>query len=251
MLNSRACFRILSVALLAMLTVTLNLSVADAKPIMVWFHDSDDGKTHIVTKDDEADLWLYWRYNEDGYLEHLEVIPDAGNPNPEDGTTTPGDKETWKALLKQQGGTGYLTPTWQDTPLGTFLADQSIGPVHNPGEGDDEGGLSPSGISFKDPKDLANEVGGEGALGNPGGIDGNGGPIGGQIDNLLRKKGTNGSDDDDDNGAKPSDGGFWGEDMPGPPELVNPATAGALTASQLVEYGQILFELSKLEFLDN
>jgi hypothetical protein len=44
----------------------------------------------------------------------------------------------------------------------------------------------------------------------------------GQIRDALRR-GKKGGGDGDGDGAKPSDGGFWDDDLPGPPELVNPA----------------------------
>lgn len=197
-----------------------------------WSKDNGDV---VIIAQDESDGSLWWfEFDEDDNVIAAQHLGDD-NPNPDDGTTSPGDKDTWAALLKQHGG-GISDPNVEKTPIGRYLAgkNKGINPVHNPSE-DPDGGPSPSGSTgFKDPKDDFYETGGEGHLGDAGGIDGNGGSIGSQLEDLGRRKGTN-KNDDGSNDAKPEDGGLWGPEMPGPPELVNPnPTRGANKSFVLV-----------------
>ncbi|MFQ5733819.1 MAG: hypothetical protein ACE5KM_17920, partial [Planctomycetaceae bacterium] len=175
---------------------------------------NDEGKRTSAHVYDENDKWVASKYYDDD------------NPNPDDGTTTPGDISSWKALLKQKGG-GMQEPGFEKTPLGRYLArkGKGIGPLHNPNGDDSGGGPSPGNrLEFEDPLDDALGTG-IGHLGSPGGIDGNGGPIRGQLKNLGRKKGTGRDPAEGSGGGKPQDGGLWGPEMPGPPELVNPNPA--------------------------
>lgn len=208
----------------AFFALMISLCAANSVLAATWHHvhtDPDTGLKHYVV-DVGNDEWVY-AVVLDGEVVYAEEIELSGNPNPEDGTTTPGDEGMWKALLKQQGGTGYLTPEFEDTPLGGILAGQGIGKgnYHNPGYDEVEGGLSPSSSQFYNPKDFANEEN-YGGLG-VGGFNFNGGPIGEQLKNGIRK--NNGRDHSDDNDEGPDVHPFFDDFMVGPPELINPNPA--------------------------
>lgn len=183
------------------------------------YWDPDTGLGHHVVETDEGD-WLYVITDEDYEVYYAEEIEESDNPDPENGTTTPGDDDSRIALLKQKGGTGYATPAWQDTPLGAYLDKRGVGiaPYHNP-YGDEEGGLSPSSFELHDPSEDALFGDGHGSLGgsllNP-----NGGPIREQLKINGRKKGT--GDDPNDGSSGPQQHPLFDDFMVGPPELINP-----------------------------
>lgn len=185
-----------------------------------WEPDTKLGH-HVVETDDGE--WLYVITDEDYNVLYAEEIEESGNPDPENGTTTPGDRSTQEALLKQQGGTGYLTPFLEDTPLGAYLADHGIGigPYHNPYGDDGEGGLSPSGIRFYDPYEESLDIGGGGSLGSAL-FHYNAGSVGQQLKNNGPKKGTGGDDNGDGDGNSPPGSPMFDDFMVGPPELINP-----------------------------
>lgn len=197
------------------------------------------------TKGENFEIWFDYNkgitvfYGESGKV-YIFYEKGKGNPNPVDGTTSPGDYGSMEDLLKQQGGTGYLQPEWQDTPLGEYLGDQGVDPYHNPSTGDDSGGLSPSNIGFKTPEQLAEEVFAGGGVGSHDGYHSNGGSIGSQLGRAIRTGGSGGDGSSDDD-VKPSVGGFWGEEMPGPPELVNPSPEW--TSEDEIYFQLMLFEM--------
>ena len=195
------------------------LSVTQAAWVVVGFAAGE--------AEDEEAFVIRWMDPETG-VSYVEAVYKDGskaywpdNPNPDSGTTSPGDNEMRMSLLKQAGGLGYLEPSWQKTPLGAALADKGPGHYHNPSDDEDYGGVSPSKIEFFDPRDVYEEMM-TGGVSSGVNLDGNGGSLGGQLEDAIRR-GTKGDNDDNDDGARPSDGGFWGDDLPGPPELVNPA----------------------------
>ena len=84
-------------------------------------------------------------------------------------------------LALQHGGGGIAGPSFEQTPLGSFLTGhgEGVGPVYNPAEdGNYKGSQSASSIEFFTLQELYEEMW-QGA-GYPGGfsIDGNGGSLG-------------------------------------------------------------------------
>jgi hypothetical protein len=130
----------------------------------------------------------------------VEILP--GNPGPDD-NTTPADLDMLILLAKQHGGALEMTTPWGKTWLGQSLNTKGEGlvPVHNPAGMQEDFGAG----------------GGGGGLGFM--------PNGGSVTQQLKNRSGKGSDDggDGDRPDRPEIGGFWGADMPGPPELVNPA----------------------------
>lgn len=183
--------------------------------------EADDEEALVLQwTDPESDVSYLEVFYKDGSKEYFVLI----NPDPTNGTTTPGDESTWGQLAKQKGGHGYLIPVWQDTPLGQFVGDKGPGNYYHPSDEDGgSGGLSPSKSSFFNPTDFAEEMYAGGGVAGGNGFDPNGGSVGSQLKGAIRR-GNNGDDGDGDSGGQPSDGGLWDDDMPGPPELVNPAT---------------------------
>jgi hypothetical protein len=208
-------------AILALTLIAAPRPAAGGGGEVVHAEMDDEGGILVVFYSADEDLYWYTYFSANGDSESEEI--GNINPNPEDGTTTPGDWDSRLALLKQHGGNGMSGPALEETPLGMHLAGKGkgIGPLHNPSNEDAPGGQSPSNSSWWSDKDAFEQMmEGAGYPHGPG-FDGNGGPMGGQIRDALKrgKKGGGG-----DSGMKRSDGGFWDENMPGPPELVNPAT---------------------------
>jgi len=205
---------------LAILCLCKNAAAGYCKTL--WHGSDADGHDYWIIELEHVGVFYvhqdYW-----GNVLEFEEIPE-GNPDPDDGTTTPGDLDSWKQLAKQKGGGGLQGPALSQTPLGKYLAGKGkgVGPHHNP-NGDPDGGLSPSGIKFKNPMEDGFVPGGFGGAGV--GFSPNGGPIREQLGTLKRKGKKNGGDDGSD-GGKPEDVDLWGYGMPGPPELVNPDPGG-------------------------
>lgn len=224
--KSCVCFLVVFACLLGTQVLMSKKVHADSdEPIVSGSVDGYEGWTFEVWDYDDAQLLLLYK---DGELKFAYVMWD--NPNPDTGTTQPGDFDSMIDLAKQKGGSGYLNPSFWDTPLGGFLSNAGIGPAnyHNP-YGDNEGGMSPSSSAFYDPESHVLIVGGRGTLIGSG-FDPNGGPIGDQIVNLGRKKGSNNGDGDSDQDP-PQGTPFYDDFMAGPPELINPNPA----RDQLIE----------------
>ena len=173
-------------------------SAAQDEALFVATYTDEDGVVYELYRwNDETFEWLIYP---DGTI----IIIDWGNPNPEDGTDEGKDLETILALLKQHGGPANPVVDFLGTPLGVALVEggKTIIPIHNPAE------LA----------DLFEDAGGFG--GNAGGFD----PMGGSIQEQLKKaaRGGDGDGDDGDGDEPPTGAGFW-NDLPGPPDLVNPA----------------------------
>jgi hypothetical protein len=153
---------------------------------LIYFED-DDGY-FVLIKGSWGEPWVYVDLGKNG---------NPGNPNPE-GTSGGPDINAMIDLAKQHGSPVVLTVDFSSTPLGLLLGEhgKTIDPYYNPAE-------------------MTNEFDGLGG----GGFDPNGGSFAEQL-----KKASRGGDDDDDNHSDdPTNGdGLFG-DLPGPPELVNPA----------------------------
>ena len=243
--------------MIASLIAAVVLMIVSAQPIQAQFTihythwDLDEETIYWIVEDDGN--FFYIVTDEDIGLIYIEEIEDPGNPNPEDGTTSPGDADTQRALLKQQGGRGYLTPMWEDTILGAWLGNRGIGPgnYHNPSDEGDDWGISPSGIDFKHPMEDALLIGGRGSLA---GIefDPNGGSPGRQVVQNGKKQGT--TDTDTGNDDSPQGSPFFDEFMVGPPELINPNPARGslrhLPGRALAAYDNLLFHLFELSMDD-
>lgn len=230
----RHAHRMIIVAFALMLTLISSRAAQAALEYYATVEDSKGTKYDIYIDNDKGVTAFFGDNGE------VFIFYDDGNPNPVDGTTAPGDYDSMEDLLKQQGGTGYLQTSWEDTFLGGYLSDYGAGPYHNPADGDDSGGLSPhGGTAFKTPEELAEEAFAGGGVDSTTRFDGNGGSVGGQLEDAIRTGGR-GDDGNSDDDVKPSVGGFWGEDMPGPPELVNPSP-------EWTEADELYFQLMLLE----
>lgn len=168
----------------------------DADSGAAWWLDEDSGKIYrgwIEDHGEWGEIVVYWLYY------------DPGNPSPESPSSGEDDLGTRIALLKQRGGAGEVPVDDSKTVLGKELLSRGAGlvPVWNPG-------------------DVMNEsYDGAGGVGGFPGFDPNGGSFSSQLKNAS-KHGSSSDDDHGDDPDRPEDGGFWGDDMPGPPDLVNP-----------------------------
>lgn len=195
-------------ALLGSLSVLSWPSHANADEVHKTTHHNKDGSYNELWYSEENDQYYTKQYDKDGNLKAIYVYMD--NPNPEEGTTTPGDQDSRVRLALQNapiiGIVGDLRdPQVEDSPLGQLLTGQGKGkaPAWNPSDVYYESGF--------------------GGGGGGGGFVPNGGSFGQQLKHMAKKGNKDDGDDDGDNGAKPGDVGLWGPDMPGPPEIVNPS----------------------------
>ena len=168
--------------------------------LVIW--DADTGEAIWV--DDNGNVYQGWIHDDGKWEVIVYWLASPGNPTPDSPSSGEDDLNTRLALLKQQGGAGEVPVDDSKTVLGKELTGRGEGlvPVWNPG-------------------DVMNEsYDGMGGVGGIPGFDPNGGSFASQ----LKNAGKHGSDDDDngDDPDRPEDGGFWGDDMPGPPDLVNP-----------------------------
>jgi hypothetical protein len=192
--------------------------------------EADDDEEYVLLLHD-TETGAYWieAYYKDGTADAWPL----GNPSPDDPSSGgKGDQDMLLDLLKQKGGGGIAGPTLDQTPLGAKLtgAGKGLGPVHNPGADDAPAGQSPSSITLQDPNKIFEEAfEGAGYPTGPG-FDGNGGAMGGQIADAIRR-GKKGGQGGGDNNENPANHGFYDDSMPGPPELVNPAWS-SLTAAE-------------------
>jgi hypothetical protein len=140
------------------------------------------------------------------------VVPEGINPGPDGDEGAPGDLGTLIQLLKQHGGRMALAPAFAKTPLGKRLTEQGKGivPVHNPAD-----------LGFEDSY-------GEG-YGSGGGFNPGGGTPQEQVKRKHAHGKGNGGKGDDGSDLKATDVGLFDDDMPGPPDLVNPNPVGKIT----------------------
>lgn len=189
----------------------LALSIATSRPAEAGWH-----LDNVDYFDDEGDWVEFWSDDEGHILifviedgETIHYIADGfDNPNPEDGSGSEENLDHLQDILKKHGGGLQRLTNIAGTPLGHALLRSGglIDPYHNPGD-----------IGFED--------GGGFGGGRGGGITpGNGSPT----EQLKRRlgKGHEDGDDDDDDGDK-TIVGLFDDDMPGPPEIVNPNPAAA------------------------
>jgi hypothetical protein len=192
--------------------IVLDFAVGEAdddEELVMLMFDTDTGArwVEVYYKDGTADAWP------------------LDNPNPDDPSSGGGgDLDMALALLKQNGGNGLGEQALEDTPLGEHLtgSGQGLAPVHNPSDEDGPHAQSTSSIKFENPAGAYEEMFEGAGYPTAPGFDGNGGSMGGQIADALRRGKKSGSGGDGGN-ENPNNHGFYDDSMPGPPELVNPA----------------------------
>jgi hypothetical protein len=141
----------------------------------------------------------------------IDIGVDEDNPNPDDGGGARGDFESAIALAKQKGH-GMITINPQKFPhwKGQTSRGKGLDPVHNP-----------------DPSSLYQEYEQGGGGGGPGGgFGGDGESFSQWLRNRIKHGGSGGNGDGDDDKDPPPGRVSHGEELPGPPELVNPPTGG-------------------------
>lgn len=168
--------------------------------------------------DEEGD-WIEVMVDENGWVlaivyEDYELIGawtknihDNDNPDPLEGSGTSVDRAQLTDLLKKIGSNYRMTPAFSQTPIGKLLVARGtwLDARHNPAE-----------------TGLTEDMGGGGGGGfNPS----NGSPID-QVRKQANKGNKNGAEGDDGDDLKPGDAGLFDDDMPGPPELINPNPVG-------------------------
>ena len=196
--------------LLAALTVVLAVgftvilpSPAEAKyKLIATVIDQDDGTVFELYMNEKGETYVI-AYETDGTI--------SGNPNPDGSDDGMGlSKEEIIDLARKLGIGGEIEEEFWDSPLGKMVTADGDGliPVYNPGD------------------DLAGYMNPEGGGGGGGGFD----PNGGSFSSQLKKKGGSGGgggsgDDGEDGKGDDSDDPteIGGEELPGPPELVNPS----------------------------
>ncbi|MBC8874750.1 MAG: hypothetical protein H8E44_35470 [Planctomycetes bacterium] len=196
-----------------------------------------DSVKKVDSYDPSLDVYAY--FDADGNLKSYHVYDKKGkhvfskyfdNPNPEEGTTSPGDVGSREQLALQnasiKGILGSLTdPNVWESRVGKHQTGGGKGyvVVSNPGDhvtqgdgsGSSNGGSSSGNLFDEMEREKNTPHQGQGG----GGYDGSGGSLGDYVKGLI-KKGSQGDDDDnDDDGSAPPDP--WAG-LPGPPELVNP-----------------------------
>lgn len=188
----------------------------DGSGMTLVLFDADTGVGWYLGPDGESVWWGIT--SRDGSTTVYYQYYNPGNPNPEDPSSgNKGDSATLQQLLKQSGGRVEMTVQFGKTWLGQNLnaSGSGLDPVWNPG--DFAGGYQHDGY---------------GGGGSGGGYDGTGGSIASWLKNQAGK--GSGADDDGDNPDKPGDVGIFGEELPGPPELVNPNPTRQLSFSTTI-----------------
>ncbi|MBI2253877.1 MAG: hypothetical protein HYU58_04590 [Proteobacteria bacterium] len=196
-------------ALLLAGAVALSLSLATprlAKAEYGWHLD------HVDYFDDDGDWVEFWSDGEGRSMifviedgETIGFIADGfDNPNPEEGSGSERNWDNLQDILKKHGGGLRRLTNLAGTPLGhTLLRNGNlIDPYHNPG-------------------DVGYEDGGGFGGGGGGFTPGNGSPTE-QLKRRAKNGGKSKGDGDDGDDLKPGEVGLFDDDMPGPPELVNP-----------------------------
>ncbi|MFO0981367.1 MAG: RHS repeat-associated core domain-containing protein [Planctomycetota bacterium] len=148
-----------------------------------------------------------------------------GNPNPDDGRgDPPGDIDMLKSLAKQKGGPLERRTVFERTPLGRYLTQhqQGIGPFHNPADAGfeaEDGGIG-SGSGFSPNSGSIPELLDQLASRMQGSLD-----LGSMLimpDGTWMPRPEKQGKKDGEGSKKDRPQGYFDEDMPGPPELVNP-----------------------------
>ena len=188
-----------SATALALSMVLLNPAKADWHLDNVDYFD-DDGDWVEFWSDDEGHRLIF--VIEDGETIHY-IAVGFDNPNPEEGS---GSEENWDHLadlLKKYGAGLERMTNLAGTPLGHVLLRNGnlIDPYHNPSD-----------VGYED----------TGGFGGGGGFTpGNGSPTE-QLKRQVKKGGKSKGDGEDGDDLKSGDVGLFDDDMPGPPEIVNP-----------------------------
>jgi YD repeat-containing protein len=166
-------------------------------------YHNEDGSVMEFYKDENGNYWAWITWADGEQTSYtFDDNPNPEDPNGDSGAMTP---EKLKALIEKYAGemSAYEEEFWSSF-FGKYLADKDLGivPVHNP-----------SPIAY----DFEGEGGGLG-------FDPNGGNI---VDQLGDPKGDpdnpNDGEDREDYGTEtPPSPGMFEDDMPGPPELINP-----------------------------
>jgi hypothetical protein len=189
----------------------LSLSIATSRPAEAGWH-----LDNVDYFDDEGDWVEFWSDDEGHRLifviedgETIHYIADGfDNPNPEDGSGSEEDFDHLQDVLKKHGGGLQRLTNIAGTPLGQALLRSGglIDPYHNPGD-----------VGYED----------GGGFGNGGGgfTPGNGSPTE-QLKRQAKNGGKSKGDGDDGDDLKRGEVGLFDDDMPGPPEIVNPNPAG-------------------------
>lgn len=208
---------ILGAALASFLGVTIFASLGSAGSAHAYEHiiglADDDGTMVEFYKNDDGSLFV-WITTADGE-ESSYTFDDNPNPNDDSPSTGPMTKEAIIELIKKYGGEGLQAEQdfWGNS-LGKSLTEQGGGliPVHNP---------SDLGKVYED-----------GVGGGVGGFDPNGGGFIDQLRNNDAPGGQasggqeKGEHSEDDFGTETPKTGMFEDDMPGPPELINPNPVG-------------------------
>ena len=191
----------------------LALSIATSRPAEAGWH-----LDNVDYFDDEGDWVEFWSDDEGHRLifviedgETIHYIADGfDNPNPEEGSGSEEDFDHLQDILKKHGGGLQRLTNIAGTPLGRALLRSGalIDPYHNPGDAGYEDG------------------GGFGNGGGGGFTPGNGSPTE-QLKRHAKNGGKSKGDGDDGDDLKPGEVGLFDDDMPGPPELVNPNPSAA------------------------
>ena len=179
-------------------------NTGDGSGMTLVMFNADTGVGWYLGPDGESGWWGIT--SPDGSSTVYYIYYNPGDPNPDDPSSgEKGDSSMRQQLLKQLGGKLVMETPFGKTILGKELtaSGQGLDPVWNPA-------------------DVANgfEHDGNGGGSGGGGFDGTGGSIQSWLKNQAGKGG--GSDADGDDPDKPGDVGIFGDEMPGPPELVNP-----------------------------
>lgn len=189
----------------AALALTLSLQTP-ARAEYVWH------LTNVDYFDDEGDWVEFWEDGEGHRLifviedgETIAFIADGfDNPNPLEGSGSDEDTDHLIDLAKKRGARIERITNLAGTPLGHRLLQGGhlIDPVHNPGD-----------AGFEE----------DGGYGNGGGgfTPGHGSPTE-QLKKNARKGNKSTGDGEDGDDLKPGEVGLFDDNMPGPPELVNP-----------------------------
>jgi hypothetical protein len=186
---------------LALAMATFHPAKADWHLDNVDYFD-DDGDWVEFWSDDEGHRLIF--VIEDGETIHY-IADGFDNPNPEEGSGSEENLDNLQDILKKHGRGLQRLTNLAGTPLGHALLRSGglIDPYHNPGD-----------VDYEDTEGFS--------AGTGGGITpGNGSPT----EQLKRQIAKGGKDeDDDDNDDANTNVGLFNDDMPGPPEIVNPAT---------------------------
>ncbi|WP_303979503.1 hypothetical protein [Dongia mobilis] len=187
-------------AALVMTMTTVHAARADWHLDNVDYFD-DDGDWVEFWSDDEGHRLIF--VIEDGETIHY-IAVGFDNPNPVEGSGSEEDWDHLTDLLKKHGAEIERRTKLAGTPLGHVLLRNGnlVDPYHNPSDVgyEDAGGLGGGGGGF---------------------TPGNGSPTD-QLKRQMKKGSKSKGDSDDGDDLKSTDVGLFDDDMPGPPDIVNP-----------------------------